>query len=83
VNVGSDTVRRRASKADKRVGLAAVTAARLGTKPRSAAMPSSSGREAVGASSGVRMWRFMAPSSDLGGSTAIPPLGSDVVLCRA
>ena len=38
----------------------AVAAARFGTNPRSAAMPSSIGREAVGALSGVRMWRFMA-----------------------
>ena len=45
-----DAARRRLTR---RVGLAAVTAARLGTKPRSAAMPSSIVREAVGASSGV------------------------------
>ena len=41
------TARRSASKAASSVGLAAVTAARLGTKPMSAAMPSSSGRDSA------------------------------------
>ncbi len=56
------TARRSASKAVRSVGDSAMVAARLGTKPKSAVMPSMRARDASGAESLVWIWSFIEDS---------------------